>query len=202
MVKQEPRVLIIDDEQTVSELLYKELDEHGYTCTIAINGDDALNKLATEDFDVALVDIRMPGISGMEVLKKIRLNHSHTAAIMITAVNDVNTAVEAMKLGALDYIVKPFDLDKVTATIGAVLQTKKSLLEGSKAFGEMNAIARGVEAKFDSLQNHSKIVVEKTVELARQLGISERKIQRWATARSRLNAEQNRVIESSLSKVE
>lgn len=202
MVSQKPSVLIVDDEQVVCDLLYEELSERGCLCTTAFDGNDALGKLATQDFDVALVDIRMPGISGMDVLKKIRLNHSHIAAIMITAVNDVETAVEAMKLGASDYIVKPFDLDKVNDTIRTALKTKRSLLERSKASSEMNAIARGVEAKLDSLDNHSKVVVERTVELARQLGISERKIQRWAAVRSRLDAEQNRIIDSSLSKLE
>jgi len=201
MISQKPRVLIIDDEQTVCDILHEELGEHGYTCTTAINGNDALDKLATQDFDVALVDIRLPGISGMNVLKKMQLNHSHIAAIMITAVNDVDTAVEAMKLGASDYIVKPFELDKLTATIRAALQTKKSLLEESKDFSEMNAIARGVEVKLDSLHNHSKVVVQRTNELAQQLGISKRKIQRWSAARSKLDAERNRVVESSLSKL-
>lgn len=118
-------MLIVDDEQSVCHLLCSELDEHGYVCTPAKSGNDALNILAAQDFDVALLDIRMPGISGMDLLKKMRLNHSHVAAIMLTAVNDVSTAVEAMKLGAMDYIVKPFDLDKVVATIRATLQTKK-----------------------------------------------------------------------------
>ncbi len=122
MVSKKPNVLIVDDEQVVCDLLHDELSERGYLCTTVLSGDDALGKLAKQDFDVVLLDIRLPGMSGMEVLREIWLNHGNTATIMITAVNDVDTAVEAMKLGASDYIVKPFDLDRVNTSIRAALK--------------------------------------------------------------------------------
>jgi len=136
MISQKPKVLIVDDEQVVCDLLHDELTERGYQSTAVLTGNDALAKLDKEDFEVVLLDIRLPGISGMEVLTKIRSNHRNTATVMITAVNDVDTAVTAMKLGALDYIVKPFDLDRVATSIRTALETRKSRVEYEKRLGE------------------------------------------------------------------
>ena len=126
MTKKKPSVLIVDDEQVVCDLLHEELSDRGYLCTTALNGDDTFANLAKQDFDVILLDIRLPGMSGMEVLREIWLYHSSTTTIMITAVNDVATAVEAMKLGASDYIVKPFNLDRVDTSIRNALETKQA----------------------------------------------------------------------------
>ncbi len=179
MGNKKPSVLIVDDEQVVCDLLREELSERGYLCTTVLDGNGALAKLAKEDFDVVLLDIRLPGMSGMEVLREIWLNHSNTATIMITAVNDVNTAVLSMKWGASDYLVKPFDLERVDASIRTALETRPTAQKPS----EMDAIARGVEAKVDPFAAFSKVVTERTIEIARQLDIAEEKIQRWAKAK-------------------
>ena len=180
MAGEKPKILIVDDEQVVCDLLQDELSDRGYLCTTALNGDEALKNLAKQEFDVILLDIRLPGMSGMEVLREIWLNHIKTATIMITAVNDVDTAVEAMKLGALDYIVKPFELDRVDASIRNALEAKKTLKNHPP---EMDAIARGVEAKLDPFSAYSRVVTQRTADIARQLGIDEEEIQRWATAK-------------------
>ena len=140
-----------------------------------------------------MLDIRLSGMSGMEVLREIWLNHIDTATIMITAVNDVDTAVKAMKLGAADYIVKPFDMDRVNTSIRTVLKTKRAT---SKPSSQMDAIAVGVEVKLDPLSNYSKLVMERTIDIARQLGIAEAEIQRWVKARARLDSKRRRVINS------
>jgi len=190
MISPKPSVLIVDDEQVVCDLLSDELSERGYLCTAVLSGDEALAKLAEQEFEVVLIDIRLPGMSGMEVLREIWLNHSNTATIMVTAVDDVATAVEAMKLGALDYIVKPFDLDRVAASISAALET-------SKASTRLDAIAIGVEVKLDPLSNYSKLVTERTIGVAQQLGIAEEEIQEWAREKARLASERRRVTRSA-----
>jgi len=221
MVNRKSSILIVDDEQVVCDLLYDELNERGYLCITALNVNDALTKLATQDFDVALVDIKLPGISGMELLRKICSKHHNTAAIMVTGVNNIDTAVEAMKLGASDYVVKPFDLNRVSASIRTALENKKhsprrgdyktALCVGSEeddrqtieeSFNQINAIARGVEVKLDLLDGHSKIVTQRTIDTARQFSIPEEEIQRWADTRLRLDSERNRIIESLLDKVQ
>jgi len=116
---------------------------------------------------------------------------------MITAINDVNTAVEAMKLGASDYIVKPFDLDRVDTSIRTALETKQATKESPT---EIDAIARGVEAKLDPFAAFSRVVTERTIDIARQLDIAEAEIQEWVAAKAMLDAERNRIVKSSLSK--
>ena len=191
MVNQKPSVLIVDDEQVVCDLLHDELSEQGYLCTTVLNGKEALAKLEAEDFDVVLLDIRLPGMSGLEVLREIWLNHSDTATIMITAVNDVNTAVLAIKWGASDYLVKPFNLDRVDASIRTALETKQATI---KPPTRMDAIARGVEKKLDPFSAFSRVVTERTIEIARQLGIAEEEIQRWTAEKATLDSEKDRVV--------
>ncbi|MFC2016833.1 response regulator [Chloroflexota bacterium] len=181
MAKKKSTVLIVDDEQVVCDLLSDELHEQGYLCTAVLSGDDALTKLETQGFDVVLLDIRLPGMSGMEVLREIWLDHHNTAIIMITAVNDVDTAVEAIKLGASDYITKPFEMDRVRASIRTALETKPAT---AKSLTEMNAIARGVEIKLDPFSAFSRVVTQRTVDIARQLSIDEKEIQQWAVAKT------------------
>ncbi len=182
----------------VCDVLYKGLSERGYLCTTVLSGNEALAKLAAEAFNVVLLDIRLPGMSGMEVLQKKWLNHGNTAIIMITAVNDVNTAVKAMKLGVSDYLVKPFDLDRVETSIRTALDSKQAT---KKPPTQMDAIAFGVEAKFDPLSSYSKLVTQETIDIARQLGMADEEIQQWAAAKAMLDSEKTRVIESSLSKL-
>ncbi len=195
MVNKKPSVLIVDDEQVVCDVLHDELSEQDYLCTTVLNGNDALAKLATQDFNAVLLDIRLPGMSGMEVLREIWLNHPSTVTIMITAVNDVDTAVEAMKLGASDYIVKPFNLDRVNSSISTALETKPAI---SKSSTRMDAIAVGVEVKLDPLSNYSELVTERTVDVARQLGIAEEEIQRWAAEKATIDTARRRAIKPSL----
>jgi len=199
MVDKKHSVLIVDDEQVVCNVLRDELSERGYLCTTVLSGNEALAKLAAEDFDVVLLDIRLPGVSGMEMLQEKWLNHGNTATIMITAVNDIDTAVEAMKLGASDYLVKPFDLDSVETSIRTALDSKKA---NSKSSTQMDAIAYGVEVRFDSLFGYSKIVAQETIDIAQQLGMADEEIQEWAAAKAKLCSDRDRVIESSLSKLE
>jgi len=221
MANKKPSVLIVDDEKVVCKLLHKELGERGYLCSTALDGYDALIKLAAQDFDIVLLDIRLPGLSGVEVLSKIKSACHNTAAIMITAVNSVDTAVEAMKLGAADYIVKPFNLDEVNTSIQIALDAKKQLPEesdyqtplyrgseaedksaGEESYRQMDAIACGIEARHDLIFGHSMIVAQETIDIARQLGVPEKVIQRWANARARLDSERERVIRDSLDKLE
>ncbi len=107
-------VLIVDDEATIRENLDRLLKGNGYATTLAADGQEALDAAAGREFDVVLLDIRMPHLSGMDVLRRLHEDHPDTAVIMVTAVaDDVTTAVETMKLGAYDYVMKPFNLGDV-----------------------------------------------------------------------------------------
>ncbi len=185
MASKKISVLIVDDEQVVCEFLVDELSERGYLCTTALDGNAALAQLGTGHFDVVLLDIRLPGISGMEVLREVLLRHGNIGIIMVTAINDVDTAVEAMKLGASDYIVKPFDPDAVDASIRGAAKTRRTL---TKHLSEMDAIASGVEVLLDPYLGYSEMVTQKTVDIARRLGIDEEQIQTWSTEKTKLDS--------------
>lgn len=131
MASKKLSVLVVDDEPMLCDLLSEALTGLGYECATTLSGDDALAHLSVRKFDVVLLDIKMPRMSGMDVLQQMRINYSNTAIIMMTGVNDADTAVQAIKLGASDYIVKPFELEKLEQRIHTVLETrptkKKSL---------------------------------------------------------------------------
>lgn len=188
MVEDKFNVLIVDDEQVICDLLVEELSESGLKCYSVTDGKSALEKIKTESFDLVLLDIRLPGMSGIELLRELWLNHSDMPIIMITAVNDIDTAVEAMKLGAVDYIVKPFDLEKVNASVHTALENQAT----NKSTSQLNAIARGVEVKLDPFSAYSKVVTQKTAEIARQLDIPENEINRWAAEKERLHTGKRR----------
>jgi len=198
MASNKVKILIVDDEQVVCDLLHDELSERGYLCTSVLNSNEALSKLRTHYFDVALVDIKLPGISGVELLSKIRSQHHNTEVIMITGITNIDTVVEAMRLGALDYIVKPFDIDRVSSSISMALENRKHLLVKKdsqiteESFNLMNAIAHGIEAKLGLLDGHSKIVTQRTIVTARGLGITDAEIRKWVAARNRFDCIQER----------
>ena len=119
------RVLVADDEPTIRLVIREALEEDGYNVHDVGDGDEALEALMTGDFRVAFLDIRMPGRTGLELLEHIRTSGTDVAPVIITAQNTFENAVESMKRGALDYIVKPFGLDEVRAVLGKALRNQE-----------------------------------------------------------------------------
>ncbi|SPD75710.1 Transcriptional regulatory protein ZraR [uncultured Desulfobacterium sp.] len=111
------RVLIVDDEAVVRNGISRALQKRGMSTGLASNGREALDFLNEQSFDLVLLDIRMPDMDGMEVLKRIRMGHPDTEVIMITGYPTIDSAVHCVKLGALDYLVKPFRLDDLEASL-------------------------------------------------------------------------------------
>ncbi|MBE0480201.1 MAG: sigma-54-dependent Fis family transcriptional regulator [Dehalococcoidia bacterium] len=129
MEKDKARILVVDDEQSIREIITRKLRSEGYSCVAATDGKDALWKAFMRDFDVVLMDVKMPGLSGMQVLPKMVTDHPDTCVVMITAVCDVDTAVEAMKAGAYDYLTKPFNLDELVLKVDKALEKRKLVRE-------------------------------------------------------------------------
>jgi two-component system nitrogen regulation response regulator GlnG len=119
------RVLIADDEPSIRFVLAEVLDGLGHETVSVETGDDALAELSRGEFDLAFLDIRMPGLTGIEVLQQSRANASDVAIVIITAQNLLENAVESMKAGALDYLVKPFAIAEVTALAEKACSTKR-----------------------------------------------------------------------------
>ncbi len=124
-----PRILVVDDEEIVCESCKRILEEEGYEVETALSGEEAFSKMKENPYDIVLTDLKMPGIDGMEVLKTIRRDYPSTIVIMITGFATVETAVESMKLGAFDYIPKPFTPDEVSIVVKKAIDQKTLLLE-------------------------------------------------------------------------
>jgi len=105
------RVLVVDDEPDAVELLEEFLTSKGYEVVTASNGEEALRKVKEERPHLILLDVRMPGMNGLDVLRQVRQFDQEVGVIMVTAVNEEETGREALKLGAFDYIVKPLNLE-------------------------------------------------------------------------------------------
>jgi len=120
-----PRILVVDDEPSMREMLRIVLRRDGYDVVLAQNGTDGLERLRTEPFDMLLSDIRMPDISGVEVLRAAKQINQEILAFMMTAFASTDTAVEAMRLGALDYFTKPFSMDEMRLKIRQHLEARR-----------------------------------------------------------------------------
>lgn len=116
------KILVVDDEETARVTLEALLKKEGYDVTIAKNGKEAIEKIKSDIFDVALVDLVMPDIDGMFVLNEIKSSNPSTHVIMITGFGTIENAVEAMKVGATDYISKPFKKNEIENLIKRTLE--------------------------------------------------------------------------------
>jgi len=110
-------ILAVDDDNSLLKLLSKELIDEGYLVTMASNGEKAIAQLQKNKFDLILLDIKMPKMSGFEVLKFIKTNTPSTKVIMLTAYADVHHALESKRLGAEDFMEKPYDLGELLSSI-------------------------------------------------------------------------------------
>ena len=123
------RILITDDDKNLRKILKTELSEDGFGVDEAGSGTTALDLLQKNDYDVLLLDLNMPGLGGMDVLKRVKVGDSPVEVIVLTAHSTISTAVEAMKLGAYDYLTKPFKIDEVKAVIQKAYEKKELLGE-------------------------------------------------------------------------
>ncbi len=111
------QVLVVDDEKPTRVLMERELPQSGCTVVTVPSGEEALEALARQDFDVVLLDLKMPGLGGMETLRQLRSSGTAAEVVVLTGHPEVESAIEAMKLGAYDYLTKPFKLSEVEAVL-------------------------------------------------------------------------------------
>jgi two-component system, response regulator, stage 0 sporulation protein F len=115
------RILIVDDERPVLDVLSEYLQSQGYTTATAQGGMEALASIERERPDLVLLDVRMPGLDGLEVLRRLRQTDRGPAVIMVTANEDTALARETLKIGAFDYVAKPFDFQYLDQVVAAAL---------------------------------------------------------------------------------
>lgn len=120
-----PRLLLVDDEERFRETLSKRLQETGYEVLDVGSGMDALELLAKEKIDIIIMDIQMPGLSGLETLSELRAKHINAEVIMLTGHGDVSSAVEGMRLGAYDYLMKPYEYEYLVVKVQEAYRIKR-----------------------------------------------------------------------------
>ena len=116
------KVLLVDDEPNMLDIISDILSDEGYQVDVASSGTEAISKISSGNFHIAILDLKLPDMSGLDILREIKAQTPHTATIMITAYSSVDTAIKAMKIGAYDYLTKPFKIEQLKATIKGALE--------------------------------------------------------------------------------
>ena len=151
------KILIAEDEKSIANSLRKNFIEEGHDAIIAEDGEIALNLISKNEFDTILLDWRMPKLTGIEVCDKLRKSGFKKAIILITALSDISNKIEALNMGADDYITKPFSFEEVTARINAVLRRYNSFspIIKCKDF-EINILTRILSIKNENIKLSDK----------------------------------------------
>lgn len=126
-----PRILLVDDEPSILSVLCTVLRSEDYDVLSATDGQQAIDLIKNEDFDLVISDIRMAPINGMDILKVVHHERPDVSVIMLTAFGSVETAIEALKLGAFDYVTKPFKVDELLITVQRALSYRNALNENA-----------------------------------------------------------------------
>jgi putative nucleotidyltransferase with HDIG domain len=122
-------ILIVDDEVTMREVLFRSLKAVGHKTRAAGSVQEALQQLEREPVELVLTDVMMPGGTGLDLLERVRHRYPDTAVIMVTALADIQAAIDALKAGASDYLLKPFTLDQVDIAVARALQQRRLVIE-------------------------------------------------------------------------
>jgi putative two-component system response regulator len=197
MAEEQGSILIVDDEAAVRRLLSRRVAGEGYRCEEASTGDEALIKIRSDLVQLVVLDIKMPGRSGVELLPEIKAAHPDVAVIMATAITDTSTAIECMKQGAYDYITKPFNLDEVVLSIERALEKRRLELENrdyqqhleqkveeqakkirTSFLNAITALVYALEAKDKYTSGHSQRVSRISVAIATELGLPQQDVER------------------------
>jgi putative nucleotidyltransferase with HDIG domain len=201
------RVLIVDDERVIREVLAEHLGDRGHACTPVTNAFDALRAIDRDRFDLVLADIDMPGKDGITLLGEIKQQQPDLDVIMVTGVVDTDTAIRAIRLGASDYIAKPFNLEEVVITIDRILEKRRLIRENQeyqvgleqkvavrteevrRAYADLRnayqftleALVAALDLRDTETQDHSLRVAQFTAMLAERVGVAEpeRNQMRW-----------------------
>ena len=192
------RVLIVDDEAHVRSMVGSTLERRGYEVQLASNGREALELLAMNVYDLVLTDIVMQDLNGIALLERIHLQHPNLPVVMVTAIHDISVAIDAMRRGAYDYLLKPFERDHLMNTVERALKHRQVLEESHnyqqsleqmvRARTEMlrhamedlehsydvtlEALGDALDLKDSETEGHSKRVTAYTIALARAMGLA------------------------------
>ena len=194
-------ILIVDDEKDIRRLLSQKLSGKGYHCRMAGSAVQALGKLRSNPAELVILDIKMPGKSGIELLTEIKTSYPDTEVIMATGVTDIHIAIQCLKKGAYDYLTKPFNLGEVVLSVGRALKKRRLELENryyqrhleqkvkeqakrirTTFLNAIAALVHALEAKDKYTSGHSQRVSEISVAIAKELGMAPDSIEKIGLA--------------------
>jgi putative two-component system response regulator len=202
VVDQRGKILIVDDVASVRRLLYRKLSKEGYRCEEAGSARQTLDMLGSNPAELVLLDIKMPGRSGTDLLPEIKANYPDTAVIMATAVDETSVVIECMKKGADDYICKPFNLDNVALSVRRTLEKRQlqikireyqqhleqEVMQQTKEIrrlflGAIESLVFALETKDKYTAGHSRRVTKIALAIGSRLGLSANDIEdlRWGS---------------------
>lgn len=145
------KILIVDDDETIRDTLYELLSEN-YLCQTAETADKALARIKADTYDLVLTDISMPGLSGLELLGHVRQNFPDTPVIIISGISDEEHAQGLIKLGAFEFILKPFSLDVVEKCVKRAVEYRRRVLENAAHSAE-DEVAGNDESDWKIVKN-------------------------------------------------
>jgi len=161
------KVLVVDDDESISQNLKTLLEELGYISETAYNGEEAIRKIREDYYDIALIDLLLPDMDGLQVLMEVKKVSPTTAIIIITAFGTIPNAVEAIKRGASDYITKPFRIDDLLTRIKKVIEEQRIIYEADAEM--LSILSHPIRRSVISLlAKHRRM---KFTDLARAVGI-------------------------------
>lgn len=131
------KILLAEDEIDLNNIVTKYLKKNGYSVESVFNGEEALDYLEYDEYDLIILDIMMPKINGFEVIKKLRSKGNHTPILLLTARNSSEDKVKGLDLGADDYIVKPFDFNELTARIRTIVRRRYGNSSNELSIGDL-----------------------------------------------------------------
>jgi DNA-binding response OmpR family regulator len=148
------KLLIVEDEKELAENMASYLKNENYTCEVAFNFKQALDKIETSDYECIALDITLPGGSGMQLLKELKNNKKADGVIIISAKDSINDRINGLRLGADDYLVKPFHLSELAARINAIIRRKMYNGNNIIRFNEIfiDTLAKEVKVKEDRIE--------------------------------------------------
>jgi len=184
-------LLTVDDEAGIRRLLRRRLSREGYRCEEAGSAEQALDILAAIPISLVILDIKLPGKSGIELLPEIKMDYADTAVVMVTVVSEMSAAVQCLRQGADDYICKPFNLDEVSLSVQRALERRDLQLKlkgyqhyleekveeqtleiRNVSLGAIESLVFALEAKDRYTGGHSRRVANLALALGNELGLS------------------------------
>jgi len=154
-----PKILVVDDEKRIRESCHTVLTNEGYTVSCAESGRSGLETINREYFDIILLDLMMPEMSGLDVLPEIKANHPDTVVIVITGYSTVEHSIEAMKAGAFDFIPKPFSPKKLKVVVSKAIEHMRALKDIAEEKSRMRGLINRLSAGVVATDVHKKVIL-------------------------------------------